>query len=133
MRVIYHPDAEAELIAAALYYESERNGLGSEFVDEIEAAIVSILEDPRRLPRVNDDIHRQFVNRFPYELYFRALDKAVRILAVKHHRRDSGSWETQGHREVWLGKCGEVGRELTGFCFLSTEVYRWMLLARRTC
>ena len=92
MRVIYHPDAEAETIEAALYYESQRGGLGGEFLHAIDAAVKSVLRDPLRLPVVGGDVRRQFVHRFPYEIYFRTIPDELRILAVKHHRRNPGYW-----------------------------------------
>ncbi len=36
MRVTFHPAAEIELYDAALYYESQRRGLGSTFLQAIE-------------------------------------------------------------------------------------------------
>jgi len=93
MTVIHHPHAEAELIEAGLYYESKQPGLGGEFLGEIDASVDSILRDPRRLPTVEGDVRRQFVRRFPYEIYFRVVDEVIRILAVKHHRRHSDSWK----------------------------------------
>lgn len=93
MRVIYHPDAEMEMVQAALYYQSRQAELGSDFLGEI--AIASILEDPFRLPIVEHEIRRQFVRRFPYELYFRVLNDELRVLAVKHHARDPSYWKTR--------------------------------------
>ncbi len=55
-----------------------------------------IVQDPRRLPTEDVSIFRQFVKRFPYEIYFRILgDDSIRILAVKHHRRDPDYWRTR--------------------------------------
>lgn len=42
MRLIYHPDAEAELIQAARFYESRVSTLGSEFLDAADRAIAVI-------------------------------------------------------------------------------------------
>jgi len=38
MRLIYHPDAEAELIAAAQFYEQRVSTLGVQFLDAVELA-----------------------------------------------------------------------------------------------
>ena len=35
----YHPEAEAEYSAAALFYEKRRPGLGADFIDEVERAV----------------------------------------------------------------------------------------------
>ena len=39
MNVVYHREAEAELIVAAQYYESKVPDLGAGFLDEIDAAV----------------------------------------------------------------------------------------------
>jgi hypothetical protein len=39
MRLIYHPDAESELIQAARYYESRVATLGVQFLNEADQAV----------------------------------------------------------------------------------------------
>lgn len=46
MRVEFHPEAMAELRAAAEYYEQQHNGLGSRFIGSVEAAVAHIAEAP---------------------------------------------------------------------------------------
>lgn len=48
MRLIYHPDAEAEFIAAARFYEERVPTLGAQFVDATERAIRLIADAPER-------------------------------------------------------------------------------------
>ena len=36
MRVIFHPEAEAELMDAARQYDNARKGLGDEFTDAVQ-------------------------------------------------------------------------------------------------
>jgi plasmid stabilization system protein ParE len=48
MRLIYHPDAESELIQAARYYESRVPTLGVQFLNEADQAVAMILEAPER-------------------------------------------------------------------------------------
>jgi hypothetical protein len=38
MRVIFHPEAHAEMIEHARYYESKSEGLGSDFLTAVEEA-----------------------------------------------------------------------------------------------
>jgi hypothetical protein len=44
MSVDYHPEAAAEMIEAAKYYQKRVAGLGSRFLDEVDAAVDRILE-----------------------------------------------------------------------------------------
>ena len=48
MRLIYHPDAEAELIEAAQYYEGQVPTLGAQFLDSVDEAIRVIQKTPER-------------------------------------------------------------------------------------
>ena len=93
MTVIYHREAEAELIQAAQYYESKVPGLGADFLDEIDAAVQRIQKDPDALPVVEDDIRRCPVKRFPYCLYYRVVIDVIRVLVAKHHSRHPDYWK----------------------------------------
>lgn len=93
MRVSYHPDAEAEVIEAALFYSRKAADLGADFLDQIDQAVEDVLRDPTRFEVIEDDIRRCPVKRFPYSLYFRVRDKTVRILVVKHHSRHPDYWK----------------------------------------
>ncbi len=66
MRVTFHPAAEIELYDAALYYESQRRGLGSTFLQAIETAMDEIRENPMASPRVQGVVRSKRVRRFPY-------------------------------------------------------------------
>lgn len=37
-RVLFHPDAQAEMVASAKYYEAEQEGLGKRFLEAVNAA-----------------------------------------------------------------------------------------------
>lgn len=93
MRVIYHPEAEKELLEAADYYSTKVSGLGAELLDEIEGAVEDIRIDPFRFPILEDDIRRSILKRFPYSIYYRVVGDAVRILVIKHHRRHPDYWK----------------------------------------
>ena len=93
MRLIYHPEAEKELIAAARFYEDRVPTLGGQFLDAIDQAVAAILKDPQRWRLVADEIRRCMVARFPYAIYYRILPDELRILAIKHHRRHPDYWQ----------------------------------------
>ena len=87
--------AELELLDAAQYYELQATGLGSEFLDKIDAAIEDIREHPERWPIVKTDIRRRLVHRFPYALLYRVDPDEIIIQATMHlHRRP----------DYWLGR-----------------------------
>jgi plasmid stabilization system protein ParE len=92
MRLTYHPDAEAELVEAARFYEGRVPGLGARFLREFDAAIASIQEAPERWRTVEEDIRRYLMHRFPYGIYYRVRGDELRILVVKHHSRHPDYW-----------------------------------------
>ena len=92
MRLIYHPDAEAELIEAVQYYERRVATLGVQFLNEAARATSIILETPERWNIIAEDVRRCLMLRFPYAIYYRALPDCVRILAFKHHSRHPDYW-----------------------------------------
>jgi hypothetical protein len=50
MRITWHPQAQEELVEAAKFYDRRVAGLGSDFIDAVEAAVRQIANDPNRFP-----------------------------------------------------------------------------------
>lgn len=91
------PEAEAELHAAAQWYDAQRPGLGSEFVATV-GRVFTTLADPHAvgapvpgLP-MEHPARRVVLRRFPYTVVFLEKDAVVRILAIAHQRRRPGYW-----------------------------------------
>jgi hypothetical protein len=86
-------EALEEYREAAIWYESQRFGLGQEFADALEAGIREILRDPKRFQQVDGELRVFRMKRFPYRLIFRWLEKGhVTIFAVMHIRRRPDYW-----------------------------------------
>jgi hypothetical protein len=67
-RVVFHPEAEAEMVAAAEFYESNSSGLGLDFIAEVERATRALVTYPRIGHRFSRRVRRVLVQRFPYGL-----------------------------------------------------------------
>jgi len=93
MRLVFRPEAEADVEAAFGWYESRRAGLGREFIAALDAIVNSIAENPLRFPSINKDIRRALVRRFPYSVFFLARREEVSVLGVLHARRDPKTWK----------------------------------------
>lgn len=93
MRLIYHPDAEVEIVEAAQFYERRVPGLGHRFLHELDRAITKILETPGRWRMVEEGVRRFVMQDFPYALYYRTEGEYLRILVVQHHSRHPDYWK----------------------------------------
>lgn len=85
MTPIYHPSVQAEVVAAAQFYEQKVNGLGAQFLDEFDRSIAVIVAMPERWRVIGSDKRRYLMPRFPYGLYYRVVGNEVRVLVLKHH------------------------------------------------
>jgi plasmid stabilization system protein ParE len=93
MRPEISESAEAELETARAHYEGEREGLGEEFLDEMERLIARIGEAPMRFPAVaRTEARRGLGKRFPYQIVFFVLPDKIRIIAVAHQHRKPRYW-----------------------------------------
>ena len=81
---------------AARWYETHRAGLGTDFLDAVDAEVGRIAETPRigaPVPGVSDEtIRRRPVRRFPYHVVYVELPDRLQVLAIAHDRRRPGYW-----------------------------------------
>lgn len=95
VRILRQAAEESE--AAAARYERERQGLGSEFADTVEAAI-DVIEDGflplSTMPGKagSKGAKRLILRRFPYDVVVVERDDEAIIVAFAHHSRKPGYW-----------------------------------------
>lgn len=95
-KVVARPQAEDDVIAAADWYETQRAGLGAEFIDEVLAVLDSLELNPllncRQHPTRN--IRWRYPKRFPYRVIYEVNDDdhLVIIAAVIHAARNDRVW-----------------------------------------
>lgn len=87
------PEAQDDIEAAALWYESHRVGLGVRFISEVDAVIERIARHPLQFPLIEPPVRRGLLHRFPYAIYFVAeADGGAAVLAVLHQHRNPDTW-----------------------------------------
>jgi toxin ParE1/3/4 len=96
--VRFEDEADVEYRDAGRWYDAKSAGLGTEFFDEVDAAVRRILDSPRAgapVPRVPRDlpIRRLAVKRFPYHVVYMEATDVLWILAIAHDRRKPGFWK----------------------------------------
>jgi plasmid stabilization system protein ParE len=81
LRLIVRPEAEADILEAALWYERREPGLGLEVTAEIHAAIDRGLENPMAylLLRKDPHVRRVLARRFPYRIFYREVRRSGRL------------------------------------------------------
>jgi hypothetical protein len=82
-----------ELTRATLYYEQRENGLGSSFLNEIEATINRILLHPTAWHQLSRRTKRCRTHRFPFGLIYQVRTDEILIVSVMDLRRDPESWK----------------------------------------
>lgn len=91
------PVAELEAAEAAIWYEDQRAGLGSEFLDELTETFDRIRSMPENSARLEyysgpHDVRRQLLERFSYLVIFVFRPDGVIVVAVSHTRRRPLYW-----------------------------------------
>lgn len=71
--MIIRPAATADILEAYAWYEARREGLGREFRDAVDAALLLVAAAPRAFPILHRDTRRVLLKRFPYGLFFRLI------------------------------------------------------------
>ena len=85
-------EASEELEACVSYYNSQRPGLGTEFLAEFERTADRILELPNAGRLVGKDIRSKPIHRFPFYVLYRWQENETTIVAVAHRRRRPRYW-----------------------------------------
>ncbi len=92
MGIEFHPEAEEEFIEAAQYYEARVSGLGSRFIDELEALVALLTERPAIGEQIDGKFRRTVFQKFPFSLIYAVEGARIWIVAVAHQRRLPGYW-----------------------------------------
>jgi plasmid stabilization system protein ParE len=90
--IVFRSAAEAELDSAAVWYQGQRQGLGDEFMTEVQRVLDQIAAQPARYPLVFGDVREAPVHRFPYAVYYRVKPQHTVVIAVFHCSRNPAIW-----------------------------------------
>ena len=97
MKYEFHPEAEQELIEAALRYDFEIPGLGQQFGNEVARALELLLGNPELGSRIDEHLRHFVLRRFPFSIVYAATSALVYIVAVAHGSREPGYWKPRVH------------------------------------
>jgi plasmid stabilization system protein ParE len=101
MKTRLHPEADAELQAAAQWYEDRGQGFGERFLREAIDAFIAIEKHPHRFSRVTYRTKREvravLLDHFPYHVIYEVKENENQclIVAVAHGARRPGYWRSR--------------------------------------
>lgn len=84
--------AERDMRAAYQWYESQRSGLGEEFLGYVRRTLEVIREYPESFPVLYKNVRRAVVSKFPYAVFYVAERSRTAVLIVLHTSRDPRVW-----------------------------------------
>ena len=88
MKLRYTDRAKDDLELAFSWYERQRRGLGFEFLDCVEIAVKSILENPE-IYRIHYSIFKGCViRRFPFSVFYTVEERKIVVHSVFDNRQD---------------------------------------------
>jgi plasmid stabilization system protein ParE len=91
-RIVFRPQAEQEVLGAWDWYRERRPETGRAFVDEFNRCIDRIAATPETFPKMEGEIRRALLRRFPYAIFYRATGEEIVVLACFHVRRNPAAW-----------------------------------------
>jgi plasmid stabilization system protein ParE len=84
-----------ELRRAVARYDVESPGVGDQLVAEVEAATARIADFPEHGSPYLAGTRRAILPRFPFSVVYRVDRDGALIVAIAHHRRRPGYWQTR--------------------------------------
>ena len=89
--------AQTEFEESAGWYESQRDGLGFEFIAEVERVLVRIAHEEKfaAAPIATVEggvVRREFVERFPYVIVFVETNDERRVIMIRRGTSDPSRW-----------------------------------------
>ena len=91
----FHPEALAEADHAAAFYREQQPGLEIRFLEALNDAISRIRRNPLLYRRVEGEIRKCRIVRFPYGVIYRTAEDRVDVIAIMHLKRRPGYWKSQ--------------------------------------
>lgn len=88
----FHPAVAVEITRSFLWYEKQTQGLGDDFINELEAAYTAILQFPDTWPLFQHGFRRFLLTKFPFSILYKQSNETVYIVAVMHNSRRPNYW-----------------------------------------
>ena len=88
MKLRYTGRAKEDVESAFAWYERQRRGLGFEFLDCVESALQSIIDNPRIYTVRYKRFRACVVRRFPFSVFYTIEQNQIVVHSVVDNRQD---------------------------------------------
>jgi len=92
-KIDYSDAAQDDLQESYDWYEKQRQGLGEEFLDEVEQHLIFIENTPQSFPIYQHNYRSCKLKRFPFKIIYSVEGTSLKVWAVYHHKRDPKKWK----------------------------------------
>lgn len=81
------PEAIEDLARSYEYYESQKEGLGEEFANEVKNKIIQIVNKPDSYSMFYKETRKAPIKRFPFNLLYIIREKFISVIGIWHKSR----------------------------------------------
>ena len=92
LKLVFHPDVSFEIKASYNWYQKQAEGLGEDFINELELAYQAIIEFPETWLPFQKSFRRFLLSKFPFSVIYRQRDNIIYVVAVMHNSRKPEYW-----------------------------------------
>ena len=94
-KIIFHPAVAVEIKVSYEWYQNQSEGLGDDFLSELESAYQAIIELPDTWPRFNINYRRFLLSKFPFSVVYRENKNTLFVVAIMHNSRKPNYWKNR--------------------------------------
>lgn len=76
------PNAEANLLESALWYESRQAGLGEKFTKKAEVYFSRIRNNPLHFPLKKGNLREAYIQKFPFVIIYEVIENEIVVFSV---------------------------------------------------
>ena len=95
LNLIFHPDIATEVKTSYDWYQNQAEGLGGDFLRELETACQTIVELPDTWPMFRKHYRRFLLSKFPFPVIYRKKNNSIFVVAVMHNSRKPDYWKNR--------------------------------------
>jgi hypothetical protein len=92
-KLFFHPDVSHEIKKSYIWYQEKAEGLGDNFLDELETAYQTIIELPSTWPKFQKGFRRYLLTSFPFSIIYKYEGEKIFVVAVMHNSKKPGYWK----------------------------------------